>query len=202
MLRPVSFEIKEAYAIFLEGKRSLGEKGADPDFYCRPNNEVYSSGIAVLNYPVPECQSQIKPQQECVQKMLVLAAKVSTALDLSAKKCELVTTQACFTPFIGDDETRPTIGQMPGVSNLYIAGGHGVWGLNWGPGTGEAVAQLVLEMTPTISDLDHFSPNSLLDSPQIPNITVRRSKRLRNNGSGKVPTSGKKSKVRTGSNVN
>lgn len=43
-------------------------------------------------------------------------------------EADLLAACACFTPFIGPNETQPTIGAVPAVEGLFVAGGHGVWG--------------------------------------------------------------------------
>jgi D-amino-acid dehydrogenase len=37
----------------------------------------------------------------------------------------------------------PVIGRLPGFDNLFLAGGHGMFGVTLGPSTGEAIAELI-----------------------------------------------------------
>jgi D-lysine oxidase len=45
-------------------------------------------------------------------------------------------------------DSRPVIGAAPGQSDLWLAYGHGHWGLTLGPVTGRLVAELVTGATP------------------------------------------------------
>jgi glycine/D-amino acid oxidase-like deaminating enzyme len=38
---------------------------------------------------------------------------------------------------------RPLIGQVPGIDGLWIAAGHGPWGISTGPASGRLIADLV-----------------------------------------------------------
>ena len=57
----------------------------------------------------------------------------------------------------GSVDTRPTIGRLPGVSNLIVATGHKRAGLQLAPSTAEVVADLVFGRPPRI-DLTPFAP--------------------------------------------
>lgn len=52
----------------------------------------------------------------------------------------------------------PYIGRSRKISNLVIAGGHGMMGLSLGPATGKLVAEIVSEVQPSIS-VDAFAPD-------------------------------------------
>ncbi len=52
----------------------------------------------------------------------------------------------------------PYIGRSGKISNLVIAGGHGMMGLSLGPATGKLVAQIVSEVQPSIS-VEAFAPD-------------------------------------------
>jgi glycine/D-amino acid oxidase-like deaminating enzyme len=40
---------------------------------------------------------------------------------------------------------RPLVGAVPGISGLWVAAGHGPWGISTGPASGRLIADLVLE---------------------------------------------------------
>ena len=40
---------------------------------------------------------------------------------------------------------RPLIGRVPGLDGVFIAAGHGPWGISTGPASGRRVADLILE---------------------------------------------------------
>lgn len=58
---------------------------------------------------------------------------------------EVLGTRACARPLSLDGQ--PLVGPVPGVEGLWIAAGHGPWGLSTGPASGRHVADLVLGRT-------------------------------------------------------
>jgi glycine/D-amino acid oxidase-like deaminating enzyme len=53
----------------------------------------------------------------------------------------LVAEQACLLPTSPDN--TPLVGAVPGVPGLYVAAGHGCWGILMAPATGLAMAELL-----------------------------------------------------------
>jgi D-amino-acid dehydrogenase len=45
-------------------------------------------------------------------------------------------------------DSRPVIGRAPGQPGLWLAYGHGHWGLTLGPATGRLVAELITGADP------------------------------------------------------
>jgi glycine/D-amino acid oxidase-like deaminating enzyme len=41
-------------------------------------------------------------------------------------------------------DCRPLIGRVPWIDGLFVAAGHGPWGISTGPGSAKLVADLVL----------------------------------------------------------
>lgn len=58
----------------------------------------------------------------------------------------MVAKQACYLPF--HERGFPAIGwhqrARQGRGGVFVAAGHGVWGISLGPGTGKVVAEMVL----------------------------------------------------------
>ena len=51
-------------------------------------------------------------------------------------------TRACPRPQSHDG--RPVLGPVPGVEGLFVAAGHGPWGISAGPGSARLVADAML----------------------------------------------------------
>jgi len=62
--------------------------------------------------------------------------------------------RACARPTSIDD--RPLVGAVPWTDGLFLAAGHGPWGISTGPGSARQVADLVLGREPAIDAA--FSP--------------------------------------------
>jgi glycine/D-amino acid oxidase-like deaminating enzyme len=54
----------------------------------------------------------------------------------------VVSVRACARPMSADG--RPLLGPLPGVEGLFVAAGHGPWGISLGPGSARLVADAVL----------------------------------------------------------
>ena len=67
--------------------------------------------------------------------------------------------QYCLSDFFSDG--FPLIGKVPGYKGAYIATGHSCWGILNGPATGEALAQMILGLEPSVQ-LDRLSPGRFL----------------------------------------
>ena len=76
----------------------------------------------------------------------------------------LHTQQSCYLPTT--DDGIPLIGEIPGVKGVFVASGHGCWGILNGPATGEAIAELLVEGKSKHVNLHVFG----FDSPYHHNI--------------------------------
>jgi glycine/D-amino acid oxidase-like deaminating enzyme len=54
----------------------------------------------------------------------------------------ILSTRACARPASPDG--RPVVGAVPGVDGLFVAAGHGMWGISIGPATARLVTDLML----------------------------------------------------------
>lgn len=85
--------------------------------------------------------------------------QVSERLSALFRPEKIIAQQACFRPGTGDG--LPLIGRVPQDEGLYIATGHGAWGILNAPATGEALAELIVEGATRNVDLTPFDPARL-----------------------------------------
>ena len=74
----------------------------------------------------------------------------------------IVTHRVCARPLSVDG--RPLVGRVPGVEGLWIAAGHGPWGISTGPASGRLLADLVdggVAAPPPALDPARFPPPQL-----------------------------------------
>jgi glycine/D-amino acid oxidase-like deaminating enzyme len=62
----------------------------------------------------------------------------------------VVSVRACARPMSADG--RPLLGPLPGVDGLFVAAGHGPWGISLGPGSARLVADAVLQRRDGIAE--------------------------------------------------
>lgn len=92
--------------------------------------------------------------------------KMSERLSPLFRPEKIIAKQACYRPVTADG--LPLIGRVPQEKTLYVATGHGVWGILNAPATGEALAELIVEGATRNVDLAPFDPARLapLDLPR------------------------------------
>ena len=115
----------------------------DPEVYPRPDGTAYCCGFPDPPVrPVTERPGEEEVRPEAVRRIVdaVREASGGTAGTLGA---EPDLAQACYLPSTPDG--LPLMGAMGGGDGggCYVAAGHSCWGILLGPGTGEAMAELI-----------------------------------------------------------
>jgi hypothetical protein len=103
-------------AVFFQG---LG----DPEFYPRPDGEVYVCGFPDDPAVVTEEPGAVEVRPEAVQRLVDVARQVSTEM---AEAEVNGGGQSCHLPVTADG--TPVMGAVPGVEGAYVATGHSCWG--------------------------------------------------------------------------
>ena len=108
----------------------VGRAVASPDFSLVTASGVSSLGSTFL----PD-----EPDRDAIVPGLVAHGSTFVPAVASAP---LGPSRACARPLSFDG--RPLIGRVPGFDGLWIAAGHGPWGISTGPASGRLLADLVL----------------------------------------------------------
>ncbi|KAJ3326484.1 hypothetical protein HDU91_004647, partial [Kappamyces sp. JEL0680] len=111
----------------------------EPELYPRQDH-LYVSGdgysrSAKKTLPLPESVDQIEvDDQTCLELKEIVDQTVPglSALEIEKK-------QACYLPY--SSTNRPILGKIK--DNLFVAAGHGVWGILLAPATGKVMADLL-----------------------------------------------------------
>ncbi|CAL1164881.1 unnamed protein product [Cladocopium goreaui] len=109
----------------------------DVQIYPR-EDETYACGFPRME-DLPASPLDITPCDTIATRLKQEATSCSSLLESSATK----TTAACYLPG-GSADGLPVIGQIPGVSNAFMACAHTCWGILNAPATGEAIAQMAM----------------------------------------------------------
>eukprot|EP00286_Rhodomonas_abbreviata_P000103 CAMPEP_0181291678 /NCGR_PEP_ID=MMETSP1101-20121128/2098_1 /TAXON_ID=46948 /ORGANISM="Rhodomonas abbreviata, Strain Caron Lab Isolate" /LENGTH=377 /DNA_ID=CAMNT_0023396091 /DNA_START=159 /DNA_END=1289 /DNA_ORIENTATION=- len=131
--------------------------GCHLEVYPRNSNEVYMCGIGGSKYLQNAELKAISPEEITADPSRVAAASRSFGAmsSLGAKAPDV--TQACMRPCPPD--AMPYMGRIPGASNAFLAAGHNCWGILWGPVTGLAMSELILDGKAKCVDLAPFDPS-------------------------------------------
>ena len=135
----------------------------DPEFYPRPDGDVYVCAYPDAPAAVTEEPGQVEVRPEAVQRLEDVARALSSemrdpaeapaALDEITKKKG----QSCHLPVTEDG--APIMGKVPGTANVYVATGHSCWGILNAPASGAAMAQLVADGKVTVvPGFERFAP--------------------------------------------
>ncbi len=113
---------------------------ADPEIFPRPNRKVYvcagSAGFAEKNpVPLPDKPDCVVLDEQICKKIKCTVSSISPILaNGTIKKMS-----ACYLPL----SDRTVIGKIKN-SEIFVACGHGVWGITLGPGTGKVLSELII----------------------------------------------------------
>ena len=142
-----------AHALFVDYRTADGRR-LEPEIVPRPDGDVYVCGMADPA-PLPESPDDVEVSDAACATLAQAAGRVSTALAAA----RIDRRQACYRPVT--DDGLPLIGRIPGIAGAYVATGHGPWGMLNAPGTGAALAELIVEGAARLVDLSSFDPGRL-----------------------------------------
>jgi glycine/D-amino acid oxidase-like deaminating enzyme len=137
-------------ALFLEYREAGGEI-LTPELFSRPDGTTWVCAISTAG-PVPVDPADVAPDEGAHARLEAMCRNISPAI----AAMPIVARQACFRPVTEDG--LPLIGNVPGVEGAYVATGHSVWGMLNAPGTGEAMAEMILDGGTAHVDLTPFAP--------------------------------------------
>jgi|DewCreStandDraft_4_1066084.scaffolds.fasta_scaffold00604_53 glycine/D-amino acid oxidase-like deaminating enzyme len=120
------------------------------EIYPRGDGSVVVAGLSRPAAP-PADPTAVGPDRGAAERLLEAARAVLPAL-AAARRVE---PRACLRPLSADG--TPLIGPLPGRPGLWLATGHGPWGILEAPATGELLADLLTGASPRI-DARAFDP--------------------------------------------
>ena len=138
------------HALFVDYRTADG-RSLEPEIFPRPDGSVYVCGMADPQ-PLPESPEDVRVDDASCAVLARAAGRVSTTLAAAT----ITRRQACYRPVT--DDGLPLIGRVPSVAGAYVATGHGPWGMLNAPGTGFALAELIVDGAATTIDLRAFDP--------------------------------------------
>ncbi|QRW27436.1 FAD-dependent oxidoreductase [Rhizoctonia solani] len=134
VLRPDASHPVTNHMLFTE--LTFGGRSREPEVYPRLDGTVYLCGAGGEDEAIalPERADQVKPVPAAIQRLKEAAAFVSPDTFGDA---EVVAEQCCFRP--NSQTGLPVIGKVR--EGIWMASGHGVWGIQNGPGTGKCLVR-------------------------------------------------------------
>jgi glycine/D-amino acid oxidase-like deaminating enzyme len=108
-------------ALFLEFEETDGST-LSPEVFPRPDGTAYVCAISTES-ALPVDPASVVPDGGAIDRLKSLCARISPVLAGS----RVLTSGACHRPITRDG--LPLIGAVPGARGVYVATGHGVWGI-------------------------------------------------------------------------
>lgn len=122
----------------------------EPEVYPREDEVYVCGGAEALD--LPEDAGGVMVKDGDVRVLEEFARGVSEEL----AGAEITARQSCYLPLSPDG--NPVVGAVEEVGGLFVAAGHGCWGILNSPATGKAVAEMVVHGESTSIDATAFSP--------------------------------------------
>lgn len=125
--------------------------GFSPEWFARTGGELYLAGLNATNIPLPEVATDVKPSEKAISQLKECAKAMM--LNVPGKPFEVLREGLCFRAVTSSG--RPLVSRIPedrlgGVKTkggarggIFIAAGHGAWGISHAPGTGLVMAELI-----------------------------------------------------------
>lgn len=132
-------------AVFFSG---LG----DPEVYPRNDGNHYVTGFPDPPRVVKEIPGEVEVREEMCSRLVKTMQQVSSEM----ADAEVTTKQSCYLPFTRD--SVPCMGKAPKHDNVYVATGHGCWGILLSLASGKAISELIVDGKTTSISLDPFDP--------------------------------------------
>lgn len=128
------------------------------ELYSRVNGVIYIAGVNSPGMPLPPLATGARAVEGSLEEL----KKIASALIKSDGDLEVVRTGLCFRPVTNSG--MPILGRVPddklGMSTrsgaeggVFVAAGHGPWGISLSLGTGKVMSELILGKD-TSADID------------------------------------------------
>ena len=130
-----------------------------PEIYPRPDGEVYVNGYPEHD-PLPDNPDDVHPSEAGCAELHRIAGAHSSILAAAT----VTGRRACYRPVTTDG--TPIIGPVPTAPGVFVATGHGPWGILNAPGTGLLVTEMILDGAAKSLDASPFAPSRLPAAPR------------------------------------
>jgi glycine/D-amino acid oxidase-like deaminating enzyme len=137
---------EDCHAVF-----TTEESGYSPEIFSRANGEIYIAGLNSAAIPLPSLPGESNINKECIRMLEKTAKRVIVAGQKD--DLEIVRKGLCFRPVTA--RGTPILGRIPdqdlggiktkrdGEGGVWLAAGHGPWGISMSLGTGKVMAEMI-----------------------------------------------------------
>lgn len=153
-------EEKGCHAVF-----TTDSAGYSPEIFSRMGGEIYVAGLNSSSIPLPTLPTESKIDALAMTKLQTTAKRL-LIMDTDEDDLEVVRKGLCFRPVTKNG--TPILARIPdsmlgrnittrggGDGGVFLAAGHGPWGISMSLGTGKVMAEMVqgLSLSADVEDL-------------------------------------------------
>lgn len=154
--KPEMFDKEICHAVF-----ATDTMGFSPEWFARIGGELYLAGLNSTSIPLPEVATDVRVNERAIDQLKQCAKAMM--LNVPGKDFEVLREGLCFRPVtasgrpivarISDDKLGGFRTQRGSKGGVFIAAGHGAWGISHAPATGLVMAELI-EGRPTSAKIE------------------------------------------------
>ena len=147
-------ESKGCHAIFTTMK-----SGLSPEIFSRVGEEIYVAGLNDPNLPLPEVATNSKIDQQSIDELKQISEQLLGQDGTDTSDLQVLREGLCFRPVtrsgvpilcrIPDDELGGIETKVGADGGVYVAAGHGPWGISHSLGTGKVMAEMLEQQKPS-----------------------------------------------------
>ena len=136
--------------------------GFSPEIFSRIGEEIYVAGLNDASIPLPERATDGKIDRACIEQLKNVSNRLLSQEGSNASDTQIVREGLCFRPVtrrgtpilskISVEKLGSTKAISTPTGGVYVAAGHGPWGISHSLGTGKVMAEM-LEGQPTSADI-------------------------------------------------
>lgn len=143
---------------------STEKDGFSPEIFSRIGEEIYIAGLNDSSLALPEVATQAKTSQKSVEALKRAAQRLLGKDGTDVSDLEVLREGVCFRPTthsgspiiarvpdeeLGGLQTK----QAPGEGGVFVAAGHGPWGISLCLGTGKVMQEMIEGIGETSADV-------------------------------------------------
>lgn len=127
--------------------------GFSPEIISRVGEEIYVAGLNDPSLPLPPSAAEAKVDKASINELKTVAQKLLGEDGTDVSDLEIVREGLCFRPVtrkgvpilcrIPDDELGSIATRPQPDGGVYVAAGHGPWGISHSLGTGKIMAEML-----------------------------------------------------------
>ena len=127
--------------------------GFSPEIFSRVGGEIYIAGLNDPSLPLPELATDAKVDQTFIEQLRQVAERLLGRDGTDVSDLQVLREGLCFRPVtrhgnpilcrIADDKLGGIETKYGADGGVFVAAGHGPWGISHSLGTGKVTAELL-----------------------------------------------------------